>query len=373
MGHLSFTRRRLSLAAGAAALAGLLCVCGCGREGAGAEAGRVIVGERSKTIEEMAPGDVIVKVNKASLTRAEYDETLDLWAHLYRRFRPKSTERDAALYRASRARTFVAEYVVKQLLLQEAARQKLRPTPERLADVNNFIDVLAKRDKKTPEDYLRAMGRMGQLIRQDLTDQALIQTLRNQRFGDQLTITEADVNKSKNLITKYNEMCEATNRLVTARGQELCARLRAGEDFAKLADEATQLKDGPGGAWGEFARGEIEDANVRSAAFSLPVGGISEPIDTEEGLVIIKVLERKGVDAAVASDPATVKLARIVLLLGEFKKMPTDDIIRRELSLARLEKLQNAWTDELSKQARVEYPNGTNFWKAAKKGRKNEK
>ena len=122
---------------------------------------------------------------------------------------------------------------------------------------------------------------------------------------------------------------------------------------------------GGGGYWGEFVRGEIDDAAVRSAAFTLPVGAVSDPIDTEEGLVIIKVIERKGVDSPIAKASATVKLGRIVLRLGESKTLADEATLRKELERNRLEQMQSGWFASLRQQARIEYPNGTNFWKKA--------
>ena len=106
---------------------------------------------------------------------------------------------------------------------------------------------------------------------------------------------------------------------------------------------------------------------MRHAAFTLPVGAISEPFDTEEGLVIIKVLARTGIDSPVAKQTAVVKLGRIVLLLWEFKTVPDDETLRKELERRRLEELQRDWIKGLREQARIEYPNGTNFWKKAAK------
>lgn len=78
-----------------------------------------------------------------------------------------------------------------------------------------------------------------------------------------------------------------------ALANELRQRLLDGEDFATLAAE---YSDDPGSAanggdLGWFGKGQMV-APFEEAAFSLPVGEISEPIKTDFGYHIIEVLER---------------------------------------------------------------------------------
>lgn len=71
-------------------------------------------------------------------------------------------------------------------------------------------------------------------------------------------------------------------------------KLKSGEDFAALArtnsdDEATNAK---GGVLPAFTRGAMQ-AEFETAAFALPVGGVSEPVKTKYGYHIIQVNERR--------------------------------------------------------------------------------
>lgn len=348
----------------------LAMIVGCGKKtGATAENRNLIVGSEQKKIEDMKPGDVIVSVNGTQLKRAEFDDTLDVWELIYRLMNPVCKERDAKDYRLSRSRSFVPEYVTKQLLVQEARRRGLKATPEKVDMMENIMANVAKREGKTAEQFLTSLGRKGDLLRQDMKEQALIQTLRQVEFGEKLTITQEDIKKVEKGCKKYNDMCEATNRLVQAHAEKVVARLRAGADFSQVAKEVSQVKDGEGGFWGEFGRAEIDDAQIRHEAFTLPVGEFSKPIDTADGLVIIKVLERVGVDSPAATLSAKVKLARILFLLTEFKQLPDEKVIRSEVEKSRLESLQRNWLTGMLKRARVEYPNGTNFWGVVKKGK----
>jgi hypothetical protein len=89
-----------------------------------------------------------------------------------------------------------------------------------------------------------------------------------------------------------------------ALAEELRQRILAGEDFATLAKEYSEDPGSAvnGGDLGWFGRGMMV-APFETAAFSLTVGAVSEPVKTDFGYHIIKVTEK---DAARPKDEATI-------------------------------------------------------------------
>jgi peptidyl-prolyl cis-trans isomerase SurA len=81
---------------------------------------------------------------------------------------------------------------------------------------------------------------------------------------------------------------------VREKGQKVLARLKAGEDFAKVAREVSQ---GPsaadGGDLGWLRRGVIQP-EVERVAFALETGQVSDLIRTKTGFQIIRVEGRRG-------------------------------------------------------------------------------
>jgi peptidyl-prolyl cis-trans isomerase SurA len=80
---------------------------------------------------------------------------------------------------------------------------------------------------------------------------------------------------------------------LSQKGETILARLRKGEDFAKLAKEFSQ---GPGanegGDLGLFKTDQLEPL-IRKILDNLPEGGISDLMVRPNGIQIIKLIERK--------------------------------------------------------------------------------
>ena len=79
-----------------------------------------------------------------------------------------------------------------------------------------------------------------------------------------------------------------------AEAAALYAKVKAGAKFSELAkksseDETTKAK---GGELPPFSRGVMQ-AEFEAAAFSLPVGGVSEPVKTKYGYHLIEIVERR--------------------------------------------------------------------------------
>lgn len=81
---------------------------------------------------------------------------------------------------------------------------------------------------------------------------------------------------------------------IRARAEAVLARARAGEDMGELAhlySEDAETKD-KGGLVENIARGEMLQP-LDEAAFSLPIGQVSDLIETRYGYHILQVVERK--------------------------------------------------------------------------------
>ena len=76
--------------------------------------------------------------------------------------------------------------------------------------------------------------------------------------------------------------------------EDILTRARAGEDFAELAQQYTEDPGSKesGGLYEDFGRGRMVKP-FEDAAFSVPVGEISDLVETQYGYHILKIVERK--------------------------------------------------------------------------------
>lgn len=78
-----------------------------------------------------------------------------------------------------------------------------------------------------------------------------------------------------------------------AQAQGLKNRIEGGEDFSQIAKQFSKCPSGQrGGDLGYFGRGQMVP-EFETAAFNLPKGEISEPVETDFGWHIIKVTDKK--------------------------------------------------------------------------------
>ena len=108
----------------------------------------------------------------------------------------------------------------------------------------------------------------------------------NEKLRDELAgevPTEAEQAQARHILVETEE-----------EAQEVIKRLEAGEDFADLAAElSTDTGSGAaGGDLGFVPRGRFVEP-VEEAIFSLPIGEISDPIESQFGWHIVEVLERE--------------------------------------------------------------------------------
>ena len=100
---------------------------------------------------------------------------------------------------------------------------------------------------------------------------------------------------------------------------------KPGVDFAELAKKKSEGPSAPdGGDLGFFRRG-VMVAEFERAAFTLPIGGVSAPIRTKFGWHIIKVEEKRALEARPFEDMK--EQLREKLLRGQLEKF-TDQYVQ---------------------------------------------
>jgi parvulin-like peptidyl-prolyl isomerase len=196
-----------------------------------------------------------------------------------------------------------AKQLAEKEILLNAARKNGKP----LAGV--------QMDSLTNQQYNRYGGkeRFTQMLKQrgidfNFVKKQIEESIIIQKYLDQVAEEQSHIS-DEDLLKLYNQGKTVTVRhiLLSTQGktdsekvkikkkmEELLARARAGEDFAELAktySEDPGSKD-KGGLYEDFGRGQMVKP-FEEAAFSVPVGEISDIIETTYGYHILKVIDRK--------------------------------------------------------------------------------
>ena len=131
--------------------------------------------------------------------------------------------------------------------------------------------------------------------------------------GKDLIFEEKDVDNFMQRIKDYNAMVAATNALAYAKATNLWMRIKAGADFAALADKESEDPDREkGGALGECEKVDFDhDPGYWEKVSRLKKGEVSDVITTDVGIEIVKALSSLA-PSENTGDPA-LQLARIYI------------------------------------------------------------
>lgn len=212
------------------------------------------------------------------------------------------------------------------------------------------------------EEANSKLGELGEEFKRNLELQIKLQQAQflasryaNKTLVEKVKVTDEDVKK---YIAEHPEYSTENKR---AEAEKILSRVKAGEDFAKLADELSQDPGtkGKGGLYENVTKGKMVPAFEQSA-LSLEPGQIApELVETPYGYHIIK-LEKKGEGKDANGQPAETYDVRHILITTTMKdpenpmgrEMPISETIKAKLQ----EEKQKQILEEIEKNNPVEVP-----------------
>ncbi len=206
----------------------------------------------------------------------------------------------------------VLEMLIEERLILQAAERMGISVTER--DVDRAIEEIKERSGMDDETFMRLLARnrmdyedYRMRIRKEIIQVRLIERVINPR----IIVTDEEVEvyyrRHKEEFTNPVEVRlrliflpfpEGTSWLEKERVRSLAGeiegRLRAGEDFARLAREFSRGPNREGGGdIGYVKEGEMAP-DLERVAFGLEPGQVSGPIELERGIYILQVMDRRG-------------------------------------------------------------------------------
>jgi peptidyl-prolyl cis-trans isomerase C len=143
--------------------------------------------------------------------------------------------------------------------------------------------------------------------------------------------------RASHILIRVDEKADAAQKQkARATAEALLKRVKAGEDFAKLAKEnSADGSAAQGGDLNYFGRGAMLPA-FDEAAFALKPGEISEIVTTQFGYHIIKVTDRKEA-STVSLDQVSERVKQF--LSGQKKQQKADEFINALKQKSKIEVL----------------------------------
>jgi len=249
--------------------------------------------------------DVIARVNDRIISRSDMERSEQQLAMEIQQ--NQSTPQEAA----ERQKNLLRDMVDQQLLLSRAKELGLNAD----AEVVRRLDEIRKQNHlDTMEDLEKAARQQGvsfEDFKANIRNGILTQQVVRDEVGRRLQMTQtqeqAYYDEHKNEFTQPEQVrlseilvptpAEANETVVSqaqAKADSIAAKLKAGEKFEDLAKT---YSGGPtasqGGDLGLFKRGAPLAKVIEDQTFALPTGGVTAPIRTRQGFVILKVTDHQ--------------------------------------------------------------------------------
>lgn len=205
--------------------------------------------------------------------------------------------------------------ILRTLIAQEIERLGLGITD---VELDRTVDDIARRNALDRGSLRREVERGGMPWESYLEE--LRENLRQMKFNQAVIRPRIAVNEDE-LLDAYRRMIgsaelpqqvqlgaiflaldssggEEAQTEVVAQAEAARARVLGGEDFAVVAAEVDQGPYGAqGGEMGTYAQGDLVAA-LDGPAFTTPIGQVSEPIATSQGVFLLYIFDRQAMDVA---------------------------------------------------------------------------
>lgn len=268
------------------------------------------------------------------------------------------------------------QFSTKALYLDAADKAGITSTEEDISVVSNEVVMsYGNGVVKSIEGFRKRLSpRQFAALQKKMADDALVLAYWRSLAPDAFVVTDEEFAAIEKRAEDMNKWSEQKLEEQRAKAEELYKKIAEGENFGKLAlaESVTANEDVNGCFWGEFSPNEIPYPEIADVVDKMKPGEVSKPIELEDGIHIIKLIERKGSKnvSVFAPEEETVSLERIVVRLPIMYNVGTTNEIRRDMRTQKLEPLQKDWIEKLRSETAIEYPCGTNLWSFLRKKRR---
>lgn len=248
--------------------------------------------------------DVIVRVNDQIITRSDLERSEQQL--IQEDQQANASPADVA----ERQKNLLRDMIDKQLLLSRGKELGINADAEvirRLDEIRkqNHLDTMEDLEKAAQsqgvsfEDFkagIRDSVITQQVVRDEVGSRLQMSPNQEQAYYDQHKQEFAEpeqVRLSEILIPTPADATDAAIAQAKAKADEVVAKIKAGDKFEDLAKTySSDSTAAQGGDLGSYKRGALAKV-LEDQTFDLPVGGVTAPIRTRQGFVILKVTDHQ--------------------------------------------------------------------------------
>ncbi len=180
----------------------------------------------------------------------------------------------------------------QKLLLNEATKVKFVVPQTVLDSLINLQYNHAGGEEKFME-MVQKSGANIETVKKDMRNFFIVDRYLDATLGNQIDVSEEEVASVRHILLMTKDKTEAEKKAIRQKMEMVLSRARNGEDFAELAKEYSEdpgSKD-KGGLYENFSKGTMVK-QFEDAAFSVPIGELSDIVETQYGYHILKIVAR---------------------------------------------------------------------------------
>lgn len=246
------------------------------------------------------------------------------------------------------------------LIDRELQKRGVTPSPAAVETVLSRYRKTVRKPKATVDEIASAFGDYEKYFRRQFARECRLEQYLSTCEGivptdEDLAIIEAQL--KGRIAANAAEDAQAKKR-----GDAAWQRLKSGESWAAVAKDCSEDKLLYGddcdyaNEWETILPKHFYLEEVAKALPGMKAGEFTKPIETDEGLVIVKVLGTEG-----EGDDVQYRCARILIRLKVKMELPERAGLKKQLERENRDEAQRELLGEIRKTVAYEYPMGTNF------------
>ena len=197
----------------------------------------------------------------------------------------------------------------EKLLLNAAHRANIKTSPAMIDSILNMQYQMSGGEEKFLE-LLNGYNIDLEFVKNDIKKNVILKDYLDWYIEEKNQVTDDKIQEAyqaflndtlvsvRHILLMTQEKSESEKQKIRKRMEKILKQAQRGEDFAKLAKQYTEDPGSKenGGLYENFPRGQMVKS-FEDASFSVPVGEISDIVETNYGYHIIKVIGRQKNDA----------------------------------------------------------------------------